>query len=337
MPKEKKNQHYVPRGYLENWAIPDKYQVYVYNKKQKKSYPASIYDIASERYFYDIDFTGILSEENFKRMGLKNCDPAHIDDGQYIENFFAEQIENGFIAQTKTLITRIANMSVWEKANCYFISEFDKFNFSFFLALQFIRVKSVRSSIAELNDCLTQVLTDMGASQETIDKYTVPESHLPYIHGKMILDKKEMLDLTNSFFSLSWILLENKTHLPLFTSDTPIGTKEHIHHPFMSMRGIKSKGVEVFFPLSPNVLLVMFDGDYHTQLASKDRYVDELIDEREIHYYNSILVSECDSCVFSQTNDFTVIENMLAKDPHALDHPHSITHWGGKTYFPRKK
>jgi hypothetical protein len=39
MGKEKKKQHFVPRGYLEQWAIPGKYQVYVYNKQQKKSYP----------------------------------------------------------------------------------------------------------------------------------------------------------------------------------------------------------------------------------------------------------------------------------------------------------
>ncbi len=96
MAKEKKKQHFVPRFYLERWAIPGKYQVYVFNKQQKKSYPASIYDIASERYFYDIDFTGIFTEDDFKKFGLPRCDPKHIDDNQYIENFFANEVEDDF-------------------------------------------------------------------------------------------------------------------------------------------------------------------------------------------------------------------------------------------------
>lgn len=336
MAKEKKKQHYVPRSYLENWAIPGKYQVYVYNKKQKKSYPASIFDIASERYFYDIDFTGILTEEDLKKYGLKTCDPKHADDEQYIENFFATQIEDDFKERIGKIVDRASRMTPWEIKNCFFLSELDKFHFSFHLALQYIRVKAVRNSIADSDNCLRQVLKDMGATQEILDKYTVPKSQLPYIHGKMILNKEEIESLAQSFFSLTWMLQFNRTPHPFFTSDSPIGTEEHIHHPFMSMAGLQSRGVEAFFPLSPNLILLMLDGEYHTEFKSYDRKIIELDNAEVVKYCNSRCILHSDSCVFSNTNDFSVISEMLANNPNVLDQPHTVMHWGGNTYTPQK-
>ena len=336
MGKEKKKQHYVPRGYLEQWSIPGRYQVYVYNKKQKKVYLSSINDIASERYFYDIDFTGILTEDDLKKMGLPVCDPKHIDDEQYIENFFSKEIEDDLKRRLVRMINRGTTMSPWEIRNCYFLSEVDKFYMSFHLAYQYIRVKSIRTSISDSSDCLRQVLEDLGASQESIDKYTVPKSHLPLNHGEMILDKEEIDDLSRSFFSLTWILLVNKTDNPFFTSDNPIGTIEHIHHPILSMAGLDSRGVEGFYPLSPRIMLLMLDGEYHKEYQGSDRRVDVVDNKEVVKYYNSRCVSRSDNCIFSATDDFSVIDEMLAKNPEVLDEPHTVVNWGGKTYTPQK-
>lgn len=336
MSKEKKKQHFVPRCYLERWAVPGKYQVFVFNKQQKKTYPASIYDVASERYFYDMDFTGILTEDDLRRYGFSVCDPKHADDEQYIENYFSNQIEDDFKNRLTLIIDRATNMSPWEIKNCYFLSEVDKYNLSLHLALQYIRVKSVRNSIADTEDCLRQALADMKAPQELVDRYTVPESQLPYIHGSMILDSKEIENISKSFFSLTWILQINRTPKPFFTSDSPIGTEAHIHHPFMSMAGLKSRGVEAYFPLSPNLMLLMYDGEYHTELSSSDRRVVELYDGRIVDFMNERCVVHTDGCIYSITNDFSVIDEMLKKDPRVLDQHHVTLQWGGKTYTPRR-
>ena len=336
MAKEKKKQHYVPRGYLEGWAIPGKYQVHVYNKKQRRHYPASIYDIASERYFYDIDFTGIFTPDELQKYGIANCDPKHADDEQYIENYLADQIENDFKTRLTQIVNRVNSMTAWETQNCYFLSEVDKFHLSFHLALQHIRVKAVRNSISDMNHCLCQALQDMGAQPEFIDRYTVPDSQLPYIHGKMILDHSAIEEHSQSYFSLTWVLQINKTNKPFFTSDSPIGTEEHLHHPFMSMAGLQCRGVEAYFPIAPNMILLMFDGDYHTFLSGHDRRIIELNNIDDVEYYNSRCLLHCDSCVFSNTPDFSIAEKMLKKDPNAFDLPHTVLHWGGKTYFPCK-
>lgn len=336
MEKKKKKEHFVPQSYLKSWAIQGTEQVYVYNKHEKKSYKSNIRDIASERYFYDVDFTDILTKEDLKKYGLSNLNPSELDNEQYIENFFATQIEDDFKQQISKLIMRATTMSAWERNNCFLLSEEDKFNLSIHLAFQHIRVRAVRNSIADSNNCLTQVLQDMGVEQKVIDQYTVPETQFPYIHGKMILDKQSIEELAQTYFSLVWIFQLNQTQQPFYTSDNPIGTQAHIHHPFMSMSGIKSRGVEAYFPLSPKLMLCMFDGDYHTDFTNYDRRIVQLEDVRTVNYCNSRSVLNSDRCVFSNTPDFLVIQEMIEKKPDIFEQPRTIVNWGGKTYTPKK-
>lgn len=336
MAKEKKKQHFVPRSYLERWSVPGKYQVYVYNKQQKKSYPASIYDVASERYFYDIDFTGILTEDDFKKFGLPICDPKQADDEQYIENYLANEVEVDFKYRLGQIIDRVYKMTPWEIKQCYFLSESDKFHLSFHLALQYIRVKAIRNNIVDSNDCLMQALEDMGVSHETINRYTVPTSQLPFVHGKLILNNEEIEKLSQGFFSLTWILQVNRTSRPFYTSDSPIGTEAHLNHPYISMAGLRSCGVEVYFPISPNLMLLMFDGEYHTKFRDFNRRIIEMDNEEVVKYCNSRCILHSDSCIFSNNNDFSVIDEMIAKNPNVLNQPRTVLHWGGKTYTPRR-
>ena len=90
---------------------------------------------------------------------------------------------------------------------------------------------------------------------------------MKYIHGRMILNSETILRIANTFANHIWILLKNKTHQPFFTSDNPIGTTEHIHNPYMAMSGISSEGVEVYFPISPDLMLLMFEKTHHNRNA----------------------------------------------------------------------
>lgn len=332
--KEKKNQHYVPQCYLEAWAITDTHRVYVYDKKIKKSYCSNIEDVAMERYFYDIDFTGIVSESDLKKYGFEGYDPSRIDDAQYIENFFANQVEKHYKVMLNNIINRIKKMNSWEINNCRFITAEDKIVFSYYLAWQNIRVKSVRTSMKQSSNCLVQVLQEMGASDKTIKKYSISKEHLPYLHGGMILDFDMISEMAKSFSTLSWILLVNQADQFLFTSDNPIGTIGHVKHPFLSTAGLNSKGVEAFFPISYNLILLMFDGNYHTQFKNYDCRTIGLDDEELIKEYNRRCVLNSERCVFSKNDDFSIIENICNTAPNLLNLPRSVMHWGGKTFVP---
>lgn len=333
---KKKKQHYVPKCYLERWAIPDKHQIHVYDTKLNKTRINNIDDVASENHFYDIDFSGILSEDDLKKYGISDLDPAKLDDQQYIENFFANQIEGNYSEHLKQIVDRTRKMTPWELTNCCFISEEKKFTFSFHLAWQYIRVKAIRNSMADSADCLEQVLHDMGASSNTISKYSLPKSRLPFVHGKMILDFKEIEDMAHSFFNLTWLLHVNRTKQPFFTSDSPIGTVAHIKDPILPMSGLKCRGVEAYFPLAPDLILLMFDGSYHKFCANQDRRINEIDNSEVIKYINSRCAQFSERCVFSCNGDYSVIQEMLRKNPNILNQPHTVMHWGGKTYTPRR-
>lgn len=141
---EKKKEHYVPQGYLEKWCIESSNQVHVFDKEKDKQRINHIKDVASERYFYDLNLEGVFSEQEIKFYNLEGIDLSKIDDEQYIENYFANNIENIFKKSLEQIIFRVRKMNTWEINNCFFIKPEQVFSFSILLALQYIRVKRVR-------------------------------------------------------------------------------------------------------------------------------------------------------------------------------------------------
>lgn len=309
-----KKQHYVPRFYLENWAIPDTYQVNVYDTVKQAIRISSITDVACENYFYDL-----------------SCFET-IEDKQFIEKFFSNSIEPDFSLLLKKIVTRVSNMNQWEKEKCYFLLEKEKAELSVYLAWQFIRTKTTRNAILETSSCLQQILNDIGVSDEVRQEYDVSQEDLKHIHAKMIFDYENIINTATRMVSLSWLLLENKTDQLFFTSDSPIGTQGHIKNDYISTSGIQSEGIEIFFPLSPNMMLVMYDGDYHKYVIPFERRIIECDDTEIVRYYNSLCVARCNRFVFSIQNDFSIINEMLEDNPNLFKSKYVSATFNGKTY-----
>ena len=337
MSEKKKNQHYVPKCYLKSWCMPNSNQLNVYDKGKRKVRVNHIDDVASENYFYDLDFSGTLSEETIKNLGLEGVDLSKIDEGQYLENYFSNNVEGAYKTLLQRIINKVMSMSAWEIKNCYFISEEDLIGLSYFIAIQFIRVKSVRDSIADSADCLDQALIDMGVPETLRKKYWVSEQKLKIIHAKMLVNKKQIIEETMIFGNHIWILLFNKTSQPFYTSDNPIGTIEHIKDPIFSMSGIACKGVEIFFPISPKLMLVMFEREYHSDKNKYDKRIIEIDNVEDVRRYNARSVLNSLYCTYSPDDDFSIVDDMLKKNPNILDRPRSVVHGGGKDYFPQKR
>lgn len=334
--KKTKKQHYVPRCYLENFAVPGTYQINVYDKQCMSSRINSINDIASENYFYDIKFSNVLKEDLIKELNGIGVSIDDLDNEQYIEHFLAETIEGDLSKLLSTIINKVKSVTPWYIQNCFFISEEQKINLSVCLAVQYIRTKSVREGMLESSDCMQQVLEDMNASQELKDSMKITKEDLKLIHGKMIFDTDNLFDMVKSFSSLVWILGINKTSKHFYTTDNPIGTKAHISHPFLSMGGLNSPGVEVFFPISPEIILIMYDGEYHKEIKTKDRTYWIISEEDNVDYYNSLLVMRSHRCIFSDKGDFSLIEEMVRKKPMLFENNnHTELQWGGNTYRPQ--
>ena len=333
-----KKQHYVPQSYLENWSIPGQHHVYVFDKYKDEVRTNNIEDIASENYFYDLNFAGVFSEAEIKQYQLDDIDLSKIDNNQYIENYFANHIESIYKQSLDKIITRVRSMSEWEMRNCFFIQPERVYSLAILLVLQRIRVKSIRDTIVEMTDMLGQALTENNAPQSMIDEYaSLSKNQLKLLHGKMIVDNSKVLELANVLSNHIWILLKNKTKHQFFTSDNPIGTIAHSSNPYLSMSGLASEGVEIYFPISPDMMLIMYEKTYHSKLTPMHCRILETENEEMVNYYNSHCIINSSRCVFSQMPDFSIVSKIKSLNPEILHLPKTSLSFGGKTYKPTKK
>lgn len=330
-------QHYVPQCYIRNWAITNTNSVYVFDKEMKLKRKNNIKNIAEEKFFYDIDFSKIIREDEKEIFGIdKNIDLSKIDDEQYLENFFATNIEPHF----KQLLNKLTVNSFENKEsykNQYFFTKKEKKIFSYYLIIQKIRVKQVRNSFLDLSDMLQQVFKDTSISTEIDKIININNSCLSYIHGKMILDSREINKLVRCIFSKKWFLIVNKTNKLFYTSDNPIGTIAHVKHPFMSMSGLCSEGVEAYFPVSPRIILVMVDRNFFKNIKIRDRKIIYTNDVECVNIYNRYIALNSQRIIISNDNDFEIIEEMLQKEENIFEIPKSEIHYNGKIFYPSKK
>lgn len=329
---KKKKQHYVPQCYLERWAIPDTHQINVFDKFKQEPRKNNISDVAQERFFYDINFQEALSEEEKSLGGFTEEELEDLSNNQYFENFFSDQVEDKLATLLRKIILKAEKITSKKQKYIHFISIWNKAAFSYQLALQHIRTKATRNAITEISDVFQQVLIDMSASERVIGSMKVSKDSSKLIHGQMIGNRKEIRKSAECFSDFIWILGINRTDAKFLTSDRPICTIPHIQKQYMSMSGIMSEGVEVFYPLSPDIILVMFDRRYHIKARKYDRHCVDIHNKEVIEYYNSICVLQSERCVFSQIDDFSLIDRMLMVNKDALKKPPVTLYWGGKVY-----
>lgn len=324
-----KKEHYIPQCYLKRWGN-EKKQLYVYDIVAQKSWKSNIQDVACENKFYDINYSGLsnLAITLLREVGI---DPEK--DPQFIEHFFAKIIEDNYAE----CLTRLVDVDItpWYEKNCFFINEIDKIMFSFNLVFQSIRTKSFRKSIHNSSVCMEKLLKDLGCTEEVIKRHTTDLVGEKNIQGNMFFDINHICNLAAHYLRLTWILGRNKTKTPFYTSDNPIGTCPHVKDPFLPMNGIASTGVEVFFPLSPQHILLMYDGEYHRSIQAYDRRFYSIEEEELIERYNMLCVYNSSQYVIANTPVFDIVKKELRKDPHAFDTPKTVLHYGGKTYYSR--
>lgn len=326
--KETKKEHYVPQCYLERWKNSKGY-VAVYDKKLKMSRGNNIKDIACERYYYDIDYRE-LSAQKLALLRELGIEPTK--DEQFVEHFLSGHVEGVYSQLLKKVLDR--EISPWYEKNCFFLSQEDKIDFAICIAFQYIRTKETRRMLSDMSNCLEQAFKAMNVPDEMAEKYRLHSGEEKNIQGNMLLDIEHILDLARSFFSLTWVLGINKTTKSFYTSDNPIGTKAHVKNPYISMSGIRSEGVEVYFPLSPKHILIMCDGTYHKELASYDRKYVQVEEEQMVEHYNWYCVNNSNRCIYSENDNFAVVDRILEDNPNAFEIPKTQLSWGGKTFIP---
>lgn len=264
-----KNQHYVPQFYLKQFS-KDSLTVNLYNIDSKKLSKKGVKNICSKSYFY-------VRSESFEEC----LSP--------LENIFSDVFDK---------LLNEKDLSILSDEEYIFLL--------YFICLQYVRTNKVKIESEEFWDAaykgyLKEILSsapklaeDIGITRELIEKlekwkilftgsYDQSVSHL---YGMI-------LGLTGPFliYDLEPLLVINNTNLDFIISDHPI----ILYNTFFNnkretlLTGFASNGLQIFCPMSPKVMIVLYDKNFY---EFNDRI--QIVDlEEDITAINSLQFFNC--------------------------------------------
>lgn len=332
MPEKTKKEHYVPRVYLRRFCKnPEKLNVYDKANNEIRL-NQHIMDIASERYFYDIDFNAFADRID---ANDEIWQAAKGLDVQYIEHMFGSGIEVAYEERIGTVIDRLMNKTDWEILNCYAITEEEKEFMSLWIAHQVIRTKAFRENLSKLHQATAKVITEIvnreneGDSKLTVLANTDKDTKR-LLHGSILIDTDMVVNLAEVFLSHSWLLTVNKTSVPFATSDNPIVKIPHETSPNgVHATGFGSRKVEVFFPLSSSVGLMMFEENLALQKYNRRSTICD--DESIVSQYNTYLLSSAYRIFATSEEKLDLYQEYAQEHPEICESNVSLI-FGGKMY-----
>lgn len=277
-----KSQHYVPRMFLRNFAIQEgeEYFIWVFDKEKDHIFRANIKNIASENEFYNR-----VSEEQDTEKGLSVLE-----------------------GKTAPILQKLI-----ERKNLEVLSEDDKKKISQFVAYQMIRTKEHRE---ELKDTVNQFHKKFDGEMCERLKSEVED----------LMQKDSMRNFHNSFLksaeiyknimlNMKWILILNKTGLPLWTSDNPVTLFNSIDNPYRGNLGLTSEGIEIHFSVAPNIYLLICDPVSFKLEPNKKA----TRDYRSIIREKCLQVNQSTRFLFSPDDKFDFAKTMIKRNPKLKD------------------
>lgn len=283
-----KLEHYVPQFYLRNFSIKNEEKaVFCFDKTNSKKFTSNIKNIACEKYFYDF--------------------PKH--------DKSAEKALAKVEAIVSSAYDKLIETSDFNKLNWA-----ERVSLANFIAIQEIRTKEMRKILADLTKRIIKLLSMHKLSSElekALQEIKTPEYPQEF-QMRMFAYVKQFSDV---ILSMKWILAENKTEMPLWTSDNPINRYNPFKDPLGNL-GYLSKGIQIFFPLSPWLSLLLCD------IVDYFHYPDKIVTNKKdnIIFQNHLQMRWSTRFVFSQNDDFSLAEEILKSEPilRKVDRPRTM-------------
>jgi len=315
-----KNQHYVPQFLLKNFTVGKKPQLWVFDKQTGKKFKTNIKNIASETKFYDFTF------ENVELT----IEPA--------------------LAEVEANASRIIK-GIVKKEDISQLDDNDKIFFSHFLALQFTRTKEHRLRFQDLSSKMVEAIRERGFNPEEIEGCKELSEDDFKLHGiKSVFDSKEF---ALHFYTKTWLLFKTSKKQPLYISDNPITLQNMNDYGFYGNIGLAVKGIEIYFPISKTLTMALYCPSLEEQFRETYKkyqflskvnpmllsqniknplYLEQIMagfeQKRTIPFnsdnvvnHNSLQVKYSARFVFSSSEDFSLVEEMLSKHPELREGP----------------
>lgn len=222
------NQHYVPKFILRNFlADPDKEQVSVFRKSDRRGFTTSIDNIMAERRFHEFEIEEDLIASFEESVG--KIESALL-------SWYRAVLENGRLSG-----------STEERAGL-----------ALFVAFQMLRTRSQRDQFARLEEQLGEKLAQSGGRIEDLEGYEpLTEDRLKMQHVHFMRDA--IGEFAQIIAGKDFLLLEAPAGRSFYLSDNPVCLyNSEEPHPFYGNVGLAVRGIEIYLPLSSRLMLAAF-------------------------------------------------------------------------------
>jgi hypothetical protein len=277
-------QHYVPRFYLRNFAADTSRStpmVHCFDKPGGNQFPTSITNIGGENYFYDIP---------------EDPDQEFESQLSAIEGEFSQAYD-----------------SLLDSEDLDALDENDRTAIAYSIAVQELRTRENREQLRDMLSKLCGELEEYPQTDEMAEQIEElrelgTEEGVSRFQRRSI--KNNAWDLAEIILGMKWILLMNEISIPYWTSDHPIVRHNNIDHSPYGNLGLRTKGIQMYFPLSSSISLAFCDSTLFGHLQAKSS-----VDLDHVRFQNSLQVRESTRHVIANTDDFSMAEAFLDDYP----------------------
>lgn len=295
-----KKQHFVPRLYLRRYT-QGKEKIWVFDKIQMKKFDAHINDVAAERFFYRFTEKEVnLIKERFSGTISESS----------LDDIITNKVEPIFKGDLSAVLESYHNYK--NNKVDYVIENENIESFAHSIAFQYYRTKAYREAMQrnKINEFKYLNYQDEDTLKTGIEVGVLEHAVQMF---KRTIKLKE--DLVKNFY---WIIIENETELPLFTSDNPVVLR--IHEGGQVVQAIYDipdfQINEYAFPLTSKLLLLVVKKDdfigeilYHKK-TKKETY------QKVIEAYNEAQLHSCYRQLFCTSDDYKSINGLTTILPN---------------------
>lgn len=297
-------QHYIPRCYLKRFSDNNK-SIFTYDKQQSKSYPASMMSVCCEDDMYSISDSYI--EENNKETGsyLNRLSLEHSHFANSVEPMFSQLLQSIDIIKDEWISQREQYRLQFE----------EKRELALHLVTQFFRHPQLKDSTVDDYLRMEKAGIDMvkcflakEKDDESINDLKIDvKCEAPVLHAKLTyLNNETLMDFADAIANNIWMFLVSKNG-DFYTSDFPIVVEPHVKNVRPMYMGLAQYGGELTYPLSPDLMLVVFDREYFKEKEEYDCTFSIAVD-KEIRRQNMLRYFYAKRHVFRSKKDFSLID-----------------------------
>jgi hypothetical protein len=307
-----RRQHWVPRSYLLRWS-PDERCVHTYDRVTGAAKLISVQDVAQRTYFY----------ERFLRGGKgRTADTAAFG---VLEREY-QRWEDALMAATE-VAERVASGGPGSLE--------ERRTMALAVAVQMVRTPAFRAGIVdavseELTGQFIEYLREtnprLAASLDSKYRLEFAGEDMPsLIHAITVWQSDLVTRIAATLYHYIWVIGSNASGIPLYTSDDPVAMVLHDATPTERQGAsgdvlpssiaaltdaITPRAIELVFPLSPNLALLMYQPDMFADLRERQGQV-RVMGAGTVARLNQALAARCDRQVYSADGDFAIARQIL--------------------------